>query len=316
MDDERIIAIREKVFAEIAIAEENFESAALLHESEKYRTTIPLFRDSVLSGVKALLMLYLDDLPDDSLLVDSYYQKEISEEIKLDIGLNEVLTKLRNTEQDSIDHPLKISKESIKDLDICYRHIENFLAKAGKLIKKSLLTKKEIKKKKFVRKLIITVSAAIVAMIVLVKIILWLVTLGNGLSGKYFAGQNFEELIKTRKDKKINFDWGGRNIINNYFDDVSIRWSGKIKAPRSGEYEFITRSDDGARLWIDDKLIIDDWEEHAEEDRSAKINLEKGYHSIKVEYFDAKLFASMKLMWVIPGKQKQKVISPFYLKPK
>ena len=98
MKDERILAIREEVVEVFAIAEDNFESADLLYESEKYRASIPFLRDSVLSGIKALLMPYIDDLPDDSLLVDSYYQTEISKEIKLDIGLNEVLEKLRNAE--------------------------------------------------------------------------------------------------------------------------------------------------------------------------------------------------------------------------
>jgi len=315
MKDERIIVIREKVNTEFALAEDNFESADLLYESEKYRTSIPLFRDSVLCGIKALLMLSLDDLPDDSLLVGSYYQSEISKEIKLDIGLNEVLTKLRKAEQDSIEHPLSISKESIKNLDICYKQIENFLAKASRLTKKSLLTTKEIKRRKYVRKLTITAFAGIVTIFVLANIIHFILTLGNGLSGEYFADQNFSQLIKTRKDKKIDFDWSIENIINNYSDNVSIRWSGKIKAPRSGEYEFITISDDGARVWIDDKLIIDDWNVHASEERRVKTNLEKGYHGIKVEYFEGEGFANMTLMWIIPGKKKQEIISPSYLRP-
>jgi len=315
MKDERIIVIREKVHKEFALAEDNLESAVVLYEAEKYRASIPLFRDSILSGTKALLMLSLDDLPDDSLLVDSYYQTEISKEIKLGIGLNEVLTKLRNVEQDSIEHPLSISKESFKNLDICYKQTENFLGKARKVIKKSLITTKEIKKRKFILKLIATTSAGIVTIFVLVKIILWLLMLGKGLSGEYFAGQNFEKLIKTRIDKKIDFNWVLGRIVKNYSDNVSVRWNGKIKAPRSGEYKFITRSDDGVRVWIDDKLIIDVWRILAPEENRARINLDKGYHRIKVEYFEKGGDAFVKLMWIIPGKQKQKVISPSYLKP-
>lgn len=314
MNDERIMAIREKVFVEFAVAEDNFESAVLLYESERYRTCIPLFRDSVLSGIKSLLMFHLDDLPDDSLLVNSYYQTETSKEIKLDIGLNEILKKLNKAEQESIDHPLTIGKESIKDLDICHKQIENFLAKASKLIKKSLLTTQEFKKKKFVRKLTITIFAVIAVALVLGTGIHFIQTREYGLTGTYFADQNFEKLIETRRDKKIDFDWGGGSIIDDYFDNVYIRWNGKIKAARKGEYRFITISDDGVRLWIDDKLIIDDWKQHAPEDRRAKINLEKGYHSIKVEYFEAGLGACIKLMWIIPGKNREKVISSSYLR--
>ncbi|GAF95969.1 unnamed protein product, partial [marine sediment metagenome] len=194
------------------------------------------------------------------------------------------------------------------------KQMENFLAKASKLINKSLLTTQKINKRKYVRKLIIILFAGIAAIFVLAKIILIILTLRNGLSGKYFADQNFEELIKTRIDKKIDYDWGDGSIIKNYSDNVYIRWNGKIKAPRSGEYRFITRSDDGVRVWIDDKLIIDDWRRHGVEEHRGKINLEKGYHRIKVEYFEAEGFASMRLMWILPGAERQKVISPFYLK--
>ena len=315
MDEEKKIAIRERIFELKAVAEDSFESAVLLHESEKYRASIPLLRDSVLNGIKALLMLYLDDLPDDSSLVDSYNQTEISKEIKLDISVTEVLKKLRNAEQDSLKHPLRISKECIKDLDICEKQIENFLAKAGRVVKKSVLTTQEIKKRKFVRKLMITASAAIVAILVIVRVVSWLATLGNGLTGEYFAGQNFEKLIEIRTDRKIDFDWGDEPIINEYFDNVNIRWSGEIKAPKTGEYGFITISDDGVRLWIDGELIIDDWNVHYNKENRARIHLERGYHTIKIEYFEQDGGAMIELMWRIAGQQRDKDISPKYLEP-
>ncbi|UCC39472.1 MAG: hypothetical protein JSV96_17080 [Candidatus Aminicenantes bacterium] len=309
MKDERIIAVREKIHTEFAVAEDNLESAVLLYDSEKYRICIPLFRDSLLGGIKALLMLSSDELPEDSLLVDSYNQTEISKKIKLEVGLNEVLTKLRNAEQDSIENPLSISKESIKNLDVCYKQIENFSAQANKLIKKSLLTTKEFKKKSFIRKITITISACILAIPVLVSIISWLVSLGNGLTVSYFSDQNFENLIKTDKDKEINFDWGEGSIISDYFNNIYIRWAGRIKAPKSGEYDFMTISDDGVRVWIDDNLIIDDWQIHWNNKTRAKINLEKGYHRIRVDYFEAEGGAVIKLLWKVPRGHEHEIIS-------
>lgn len=314
MDDERILAIREKAFAEFAMAEDNFESAALLHESERYRTSIPLFRNSLFSAIKALLTLQTDELPENSRLIDSYDQTDLGKEIKSDIELNEILTKLNNSEKDCMEHPLDISKEIIRDLDTCYKQIENFLAKARKFVRKTLRTRQEVKKRSFARKLIMTTTAFIAAAVVLVIVILYLLSLKNGLTGSYFSGQNFEKIIKTRRNKKIDFDWGPGNIINNHADFVSIRWTGKIKAPKSGKYTFITRSDDGARLWIDNKLLIDDWKPHAEEEHRARISLKKGFHDIKVEYFDAEIMATMKLLWIIPGTQRTKIVSPSHLR--
>ncbi len=314
MDEQRILTIREKVFAEFAIAEDNFESAALLHESERYRTSIPLFKDSLFSTIKALMMLHTDELPENSHLIDSYDQTELGKEIRSDIELDEVLTKLNNAEIDCMKHPLDISKESVKDLDICYKQIESFLAKARKFIRKTLRTRQEAKKRTFVRRLILAATAITAAAVVIVILILYLLSLKNGLSGSYFSGQNFEKIIKTRQDKKIDFDWGMGNIINNNADFVSIRWTGKIRAPKSGKYTFITRSDDGARLWIDDKLIIDDWKPHAEEERRAKMKLTQGFHDIKVEYFEAEIMAVMKLLWIIPGTERAKIVSPSHLR--
>lgn len=314
MDDERITAIRKKVLEVFGIAEDDFESAVLLYESERYRRSIPLFKDSIFGGIKALLMLDLDELPEESLLAESFQKAEISKKIKLDTGLSEILTKLGNAEQDSIDNPIDISKESIKDLDICYKHTENFLTQTKKLVRKTLQTKKEFNKKKFVRKLTIIIFAVIAAVLILAKGIHYVSTVGHGLTGHYYADQDFEKLIQKRIAKKIDFDWGLGYVINNHPDNVYVRWTGRIKAIKSGEYSFITRSDDGARLWIDDRLIIDDWKIHAEEDHRARINLEKGYHRIKTEYFEAEGFASMKLLWIIPGKEGPEIVPSSYLR--
>lgn len=314
MDDERITAIREKVFEIFAIAEDDFESAVLLYESERYRTSIRLFKDSVSGGIKTLLMLDLDELPDDSLLVDSFNKTEISKKIKLDIGLNEILTKLSNAEQASIRSPLDMSKESIKDLDICCKHTENFLTQTKRLVRKTLQTAREFNKKKFLRKLTIIIFAVIAAALILAKGVHYVSTVGHGLTGHYYADQSFEKLIQKRIAKEIDFNWGLGYVVNNHSDNVYIRWTGRIKAIKSGEYGFITRSDDGARLWIDDRLIIDDWKVHAEEDHRAKTNLEKGYHKIKIEYFEGEGFASMKLLWIIPGKEKPEIIPSSYLR--
>lgn len=314
MDDERKTSIREKIFEVFSTAEDDFESAVLLYESERYRRGIPLFKDSILGGIKTLLMLDLDELPDDSLLEDAFHKSEISKKIKLDIGVSEILTKLSNAEKDSIDSPLDISKESIKDLDICYKHTENFLTQTKKLVRKTLQTKKEFNKKKFVRKLTIIIFAVIAAALILAKGIQYVSTVGHGLIGQYYADQNFEKLVQTNIDKKIDFDWGLGYVINDHSDNVCVRWTGRVKATKSGEYSFITRSDDGARLWIDDRLIIDDWTTHPEEDRRARITLEKGYHKIKIEYFEGEGFASMKLIWITPGKEEPEIIPSSYLR--
>lgn len=82
----------------------------------------------------------------------------------------------------------------------------------------------------------------------------------NGLRAELFQEANFDRAIKTRIDGPIDWIWGpgapDADLPPNHF---SIRWTGWLKAPRPGRYKLITRSDDGVRLWLDGRLLIDEW---------------------------------------------------------
>lgn len=314
MKDERIIAVRDKVFQIIAVAEDDFESASLLLDSEKYRTSVPLYKRSLLDGVKALLHLHSDELPPGPDLIALYNRLEADKQIKLGADLQEIIEKLNAAEQDALKNPLRMSKESIQALEFCSKHIETFLAKAHKLLKRNLLTSEERKKKEVIKKVVLIAVSAVVAVFVLVQVGLFLSSLNHGLNAEYFEGQNFEKPIKTKREKRIDFNWDLGSLVEDYVDNVSIRCTGRIKAPSTGRYTFLTRSDDGTRLWIDDKLIIDDWNVHPEDTRSAEVDLEEGYHHIKLEYFEGEGFASLKLLWIRPGTEEQQIIKPSFLR--
>lgn len=66
----------------------------------------------------------------------------------------------------------------------------------------------------------------------------------------------------------------------------SARWTGNVQFDHTGDYTAASRSDDGIRVYLDDHLIIDDWNEHGEKPDMATVHVEKGktYH-LKVEYF-------------------------------
>lgn len=315
MDDHRVFTIRIRVHSEFALADDNFEAAQILFDSEKYRASIPLFRESLLSGIRALLMIYQDRLPQNSSLFESFHQTGLNKKMKLDISINEILDKLGYVEQEIMDHPLRISTKNSADLGICRKQIEHFLSQADRIIKKSLLTSEEIKKKKATKTASLSVAASVVLILVLIKFISFISTLDNGLHGSYFADVHFKRLVKTKIDRKIDFNWGSGKIVNDNSDNVSIRWTGRIKAPKEGRYTFITRSDDGVRLWIDDKLIINDWEEHLTEIHRATLNLRKGYHRIKIEYFEKKEAANLRLTWILPESNTEKMIPPSKLEP-
>ncbi len=63
----------------------------------------------------------------------------------------------------------------------------------------------------------------------------------------------------SRVDSVINFDWQDGAITPSASDFVSVRWTGKIRASWSLVHTFFVLADDGARLWIDNELIVDRW---------------------------------------------------------
>jgi len=70
-------------------------------------------------------------------------------------------------------------------------------------------------------------------------------------------------------------------------DNFSVRWEGKIKIDYSSEYTFYLISDDGVRLYINNRIIIDSWEPQPATEKQGVIKLEKDKkYTIQIEYFE------------------------------
>jgi beta-glucosidase len=110
-----------------------------------------------------------------------------------------------------------------------------------------------------------------------------------GLSGEYFTNMNLAGIPQfVRTDPQIYFEWGqggpGPDFPGDYF---SVRWSGTLTAPKTGEIEFYLASDDGSRMYCNDQLVIDNWGDHGRQTRSGKVRLEQGRaYRIKIEYYE------------------------------
>ncbi|MFN3653525.1 MAG: DUF1592 domain-containing protein [Armatimonadota bacterium] len=87
----------------------------------------------------------------------------------------------------------------------------------------------------------------------------------RGLRAEYFKGRRLrgEDRVTERIDPEVRFDFGTNGPEPEKFDpyEFSIRWSGSVVAPETGEYEFVLRSDHAARLWVNDRQepLIDAW---------------------------------------------------------
>src|SRR5205823_1413284 len=67
-----------------------------------------------------------------------------------------------------------------------------------------------------------------------------------------------------RIDRQINFDWAALSERGPALPtQFTVRWTGVIRSDSSSVHVFRARADSGIRVFLDDKLIIDDWADHA-----------------------------------------------------
>lgn len=82
-----------------------------------------------------------------------------------------------------------------------------------------------------------------------------------------------------------------------------------INIPKTGNYTFFTRSDDGSRLYIGDKNVVNNDGPHGMVEKSGKINLTAGLHPIRVNYYDSGGGDGLVVSWKGPGIKKQEIPS-------
>lgn len=130
---------------------------------------------------------------------------------------------------------------------------------------------------------------------------------GHGLLGAYFNDLEFTDRVFDRVDRFVDFEWGRGSPDSKVDSDTfSVRWSGFVKAEYSQTYTFYTVGDDGIRLYVDDKLVVNDWSNHGPRERSGNIALKAGQlHSIKLEYYESSGGAVARLLWSSPSQTKQ-----------
>ena len=96
-------------------------------------------------------------------------------------------------------------------------------------------------------------------------------------------------------------------IRSNFF---AINFEGYIKVPSDGTYTFYTRSDDGSLLYIGDEKIVDNDGLHGAGNLvSGQVLLKKGFHKIRVGYFQASGGKSIKVVYEGPGINRQAIPS-------
>jgi alpha-L-fucosidase len=123
-----------------------------------------------------------------------------------------------------------------------------------------------------------------------------------GIIYSYYEGDwdslpDFSMLTAVKTGMTSNFNLSEKIKGDHY----GFSFEGFIQIPEDGIWEFMTDSDDGSRLYIDGQLVADNDGLHGMEQKGGAIALSKGFHKIKVIFFEKGGQDELKVYWKGPG---------------
>ncbi|RZA13021.1 MAG: glycoside hydrolase family 3 protein, partial [Lysobacteraceae bacterium] len=139
----------------------------------------------------------------------------------------------------------------------------------------------------------------------------------RGLRGEYFRNPELSGTpTLVRVDARVGFRWDRGSPTDNLMargevagdqavpsDAFSIRWSGQLLPPVTGRYHLEAAANDGMRLYLDGKLLVDEWS-NADRLRARGIDVDlvggRAY-DIRLEYYENERDAGVRLAWALPG---------------
>ncbi|WP_312400053.1 glycoside hydrolase family 3 N-terminal domain-containing protein [Chryseobacterium sp.] len=123
----------------------------------------------------------------------------------------------------------------------------------------------------------------------------------KGLKGTYFSNSDLEgNSAFEKQDEQLNFKWTlySPNPEKLQPDNYSVRWIGKLEAPNSGKYQLGLRGNDGFRLYLNGKLLIDNWEKLSYSTKPVEVDFIKGQkQDLAVEFHENRGEANIELIW-------------------
>jgi mono/diheme cytochrome c family protein len=139
-------------------------------------------------------------------------------------------------------------------------------------------------------------------------------SVGPNLKYAYFQGSfdmvpKFSDLKPKASGQSYGFDLGLAKRNNDY----AISFDGFLRIEKEGKYQFHLHSDDGSRLLIDDKLVVDNDGIHPPTTKSGSVKLTAGSHKLHVGFFQGGGGAELSLEFQGPGLDRQDIVPYLYL---
>lgn len=130
---------------------------------------------------------------------------------------------------------------------------------------------------------------------------------GDGLLGLYYQGRNFDLFRHRQVDAAIDFYRYHQPPAEGVpAEDFSARWTGWLLVPTSGHYVLHLDVDDGARLWLDGRQLLDEWRGQSLSSYTLDLDLQAGHaYSLRLDYCQYGAVSYAQLAWVRPEQLVQ-----------
>ena len=133
------------------------------------------------------------------------------------------------------------------------------------------------------------------------------VPVGDGLLGLYYQGRHFNQFRHRQVDAAIDFYRHHQPPAEGVpAEDFSARWTGWLLVPTSGHYVLHLDVDDGARLWLDGRQVLDEWRGQPLSSYTLDLDLQVGHaYSLRLDYCQYGAVSYAQLAWVRPEQLVQ-----------
>jgi len=133
----------------------------------------------------------------------------------------------------------------------------------------------------------------------------------SGLVLEYFEGMNFEKPASRTVDTVIDHRWPDPPLgsippgLGSLYK-FSARWTGTLTALEAGEYEIGAEGDDGFRIWLDDQLVVDDWNVGGARFNGHRRTLREGQVlKLRIDFFQDGGGRVLRLAWRTPNQLRE-----------
>jgi beta-glucosidase len=133
----------------------------------------------------------------------------------------------------------------------------------------------------------------------------------HGLKADYFSNMTLEgSPVMSRVDAAVDFSWGDSGVSPQLLSKYSVRWTGVLVPPESGDYLVGFTGEDGFRVTLDGASLVEDWTLHRPANTETKqLHLEKGHsYPLRIEYFQNIRISEARLIWSLPGGEEAQAV--------